>query len=389
MYKTRNLSSLIAKTFKSISDNNVNFTRSLFSASSIGMDNYKQSREKTKLQVTSIDKFKEKMQEFVNDENSKNLIFTEDLKNMVHIAQKEDNELLIQMIKRFCSQSKEVRFGNFIFGPPVMRFYHYIRDADTALTMFKDESFGGFFDQIITYQILLDLLFETGNYQSILETYDVIQSRQLQGARNPKHALILVFAACYKLNTKESLEYAKNIWHTSIERGHIPLRRAGTFFAALALKHDQAPVALEILMNLKGQNYVSVRALKLLALANLKRFDDLLPILRTILDMSNSSMGKQTIPGDVISQLEEMFKENNNKDIQTDFEKIVDFIRSHGHISNETLEQVLCSEINLINPNNPQQPYQGAPVRRVRSLNQVELDRPSRTFRRPGLHELN
>lgn len=61
------------------------------------------------------------MDEFVKDESSKNLVFTEDLKNMLHISEKTDVELLSQMIKKFCSQSQETRFGNFVFGPPIMR----------------------------------------------------------------------------------------------------------------------------------------------------------------------------------------------------------------------------------------------------------------------------
>lgn len=70
------------------------------------------AREKVKMQVSNVDGFKTKMTEFVTDENSKNLIFTEDLKNMVHICEnKEDIELLKTMIGKFCSQSKEVRFG--------------------------------------------------------------------------------------------------------------------------------------------------------------------------------------------------------------------------------------------------------------------------------------
>lgn len=35
------------------------------------------ARERTKLQVTNVDNFKAKMQEFVDDETSQNMIFTE------------------------------------------------------------------------------------------------------------------------------------------------------------------------------------------------------------------------------------------------------------------------------------------------------------------------
>jgi hypothetical protein len=64
------------------------------------------------MQISNIEGFKNKMNEFVRDENSKNLIFTEDLKNMVHICEnQEDIQLLKTMVEKFNSQSREVRFG--------------------------------------------------------------------------------------------------------------------------------------------------------------------------------------------------------------------------------------------------------------------------------------
>lgn len=346
------------------------------------------------------------MQEFVKDESSKNnLIFTEDLKNMVHIAEKDNTPLLISMIKRFCSQSKEVRFGNFVFGPVVMRLFHHLHDQKTALELFKDESLNGFFDQLITYQILLDLLYESGNYQEVLDTFNIIRSRQLQGSRYPKHSIIIVLAACYKLNTPEAYAYGKEVWHGAIEAGHYPLRRAATFLATLAYLQNDPAVAIEVLGNLRGQNYVSVRALKSLALTRTKRYEDVIPILRSILDIANPMFNKQTFPKDTIEILKKEFEAGADKDLQQDFEKVCGFLENHGHISNQTLDEILCSEIQMLDPdrrqtnqygdgggnqrfNNNRGGYERGGVRK--DLRQVELDRPSRPYtRRPGLHELN
>lgn len=134
------------------------------------------------------------MHEFVKDENSKNLIFTEDLKNLLHIAEKTDVPLLSQMISKFCTQSKEVRFGNYVFGPPVMRLLHLLKDSETAMKLFQDEQLDGFFDQLITYQLLLDLLFESKQYQEVLDMFEIIKSRQVQGGRFSKHVLVLSLA---------------------------------------------------------------------------------------------------------------------------------------------------------------------------------------------------
>lgn len=77
-------------------------SRSLYSASSLGLDNYLGTREKIQnYMIDNADKFRGKMTEFLED-GSKNMIFTEDLKNMVHIVQKDqqDIQLTINMIKK-------------------------------------------------------------------------------------------------------------------------------------------------------------------------------------------------------------------------------------------------------------------------------------------------
>lgn len=76
--------------------------RSLYSAASLGLDNYLGTREKVQHHmIDNGDKFRVKMAEFLGD-GTKNMIFTEDLKNMVHIVQKDqqDIELTINMIKK-------------------------------------------------------------------------------------------------------------------------------------------------------------------------------------------------------------------------------------------------------------------------------------------------
>jgi pentatricopeptide repeat domain-containing protein 2 len=69
------------------------------------------------------------------------MIFTEDLKNMIHIADSSsDIELIEKMIKKFAGQNKDLRFGNYIFGPVAMRMFYHMKDEETALKLFKDES---------------------------------------------------------------------------------------------------------------------------------------------------------------------------------------------------------------------------------------------------------
>ncbi len=42
------------------------------------------------------------------------------------------------------------------------------------------------------------MLYEQGRYQDVIDVFQVIRSRQIQGGMYPRHVVLLVFAACYK-----------------------------------------------------------------------------------------------------------------------------------------------------------------------------------------------
>lgn len=63
---------------------------------------------------------------------------------------------------------------------------------------FTEENGNGFFDQLVSYQILLDMLYNNGKYDEVIKTFEMIKSRQVQGGKYPKHVIVLVFASCYK-----------------------------------------------------------------------------------------------------------------------------------------------------------------------------------------------
>lgn len=332
---------------------------------------------------------------------------------VVHISEKSDLELLTKMIGKFCSQNKDVRFGNYVFGPPVMRLLYHLGDPNTALKLFKDEAMeqNGFFDQIVTYQLILDLLFTKGRYQDVLDTFEIIKNRQVQGGRFPKNVVVLAFAACYKLNSKASLEYATNLYREAISRGNILMRRGVTFFASLAVQQSAPEVALEVLSTVKQQTYLTVRSIKALALADVKRFDDVVPILRSVLEIDNPMVNKQTFPKSAVEQLKIAFEGNTNKDLQADFVKVVSFLEKHGHITEDSLDDLLCADIQQVIQPPSFDRYQGnsrVDDRNYRNYNRDssrdgygqrdnqrrfqnrdQFDNSSGRTRRPGLHELN
>lgn len=57
----------------------------------------------------------------------------------------------------------------------------------------------GFFDQVTSYHIALDLLYKKGMYDEMLKVFDLLQDRQLYGSKYPRECVVLALAACYKL----------------------------------------------------------------------------------------------------------------------------------------------------------------------------------------------
>jgi pentatricopeptide repeat domain-containing protein 2 len=64
---------------------------------------------------------------------------------------------------------------------------------------FRDPELEDFFAQLVTYQILMDLLFQNERYQDMLDVFEIIKQRQHQEGKFPKNVVILTFAACFKL----------------------------------------------------------------------------------------------------------------------------------------------------------------------------------------------
>ncbi|XP_021943811.1 pentatricopeptide repeat-containing protein 2, mitochondrial [Folsomia candida] len=321
--------------------------RTLFAVQALGVDGYEKQRERTVQQFAGMtDKFREKMKEF-STTGSKNMIFTEDLKNMVHMIEDnpEDMALVLQMMKRFNQQNRHLRFGNFVFGPVVMRMYHFLNQPTQALQAFKDPELEGFFDQLATYQVLCDLLYNNAMYQEVIDVFEIVKSKQVQGTKYPRNVLVIVFASCYKLNTVQSYEYALSLLQQMKTVGALPVRRLVTYAAGLAVNQNAPNIALEILSLSGVSNYVTIRNLKLLSLSELGRPEDCLPILRTSIEVDNPTGEKRsTVCSDVLEKVAQAVAKANNKEVTVEFEKITKALKETGQIS-ENLKSILDADI--------------------------------------------
>lgn len=131
-------------------------------------------------------------------------------------------------------QSNTLRFTTFTFGPIVMRLLSILKKPTLAYSLFKDKVFvnvytflitksknvmvytflwelcyfqelDGFFDQMSSFTILMDNLLEGEMYNEVLEVYDIVCKKMLDGVRYPHDAVILASAACLKLVCKSLL----------------------------------------------------------------------------------------------------------------------------------------------------------------------------------------
>ncbi|XP_050539963.1 pentatricopeptide repeat-containing protein 2, mitochondrial-like [Daktulosphaira vitifoliae] len=371
---------------------NVVCKRNLYEPAAIGIDKYQFYRDKLSNQYSEVDRqtFFKRMTSF-SDPESLSLIFTEDLKQIVHMINDNEEELSLveKMMKKFNQQSKGLRFGNFTFGPVVMRMYYHLNKPESALKMFFEPELEGFFNHLTSYQILMDLLFINAKYDEILNVYKTIQERQLQIAKFPKGVMMLVYAACYKLNTSEAFEYACKLWTEQQEAGHIPIRKTVTFFAANALNQNSPHIALEVISTIRNQAYVTLRNIKVVALSDLGRIQDVLPILRSVLSLDQPSDSyniavKQTFCRDVINIVKNAVEKSDNEGIMMEFNRILSQFDELSIISESTLDSILCSNVKMIE--RPDKDF------RQNTMVAASYDnsRPfkKREYKRPGLSEM-
>ncbi|CAN7945603.1 unnamed protein product [Ixodes pacificus] len=340
-------------------------TRSLYGASFLGLDKYLEQRERTRQQFTgSKDKFFQRISQYFNAEGAgTGMVFTEDLKHVVCLCEdkEEDIDLVIRMMKRFNQQNKELRFGTFVFGPVALRLFYHLRKPDIVVQVLKDEELDGFFDQFSSYQIAMDLLFKEQRYQDALDVFASIQNKQLYGTKYPRECMVLALASCYKLNTREHYEYAVRLVQEARSVGALVLRKGLAFAAALAINHNEPKVAMELLALSAQLNYITVLNLRMMALADLDRLEDVFLTLRSIVHQDvpvQSRVEHQVLP-ETVTKVEQSLERLGDKEKAHIFEQMKRALKENNHLSERSLDELLC------------QPLQQRPFNRDRDLDRT------------------
>ena len=131
-----------------------------------------------------------------------------------------------------------------------------------------------------------------------------------------------------------------NLWRELKQANHIPMRRVVTFAAALAYNQKEYNMAIDILSNSKDDNYVVVRSIKMISLAELGRIDDALMLLKMMVQKEvyqkdDLTSSVPALPKNVIDSLRTLIERCDNKEWNYEFDRIVAILKAHNQISDK------------------------------------------------------
>lgn len=320
--------------------------RFIYAEKSIGVTAYENTRLLFRNQFMSIeDTFRSKMQEACDKEDG--VIFTEDLKAMLHLAQKneDDMKLVLRMIEKYLLTSKDLKFGSFTFGPVVMRMFYYLKEPQRAFSAISNPAFNDFFNQRSSYQIVMCLLYQFEMYNEMRQVFNSLLQSDTQ-KRHGMSCLTVVLAGCYKQNTPEVFNYALDSWKSLTSNGTVSSGRATALLASMALKQNAPEIALEVLSTLQKQYFINVRCLKLLAYMKLHNYIHIIPLIKKTLERDMDGNVKHTYFADVIYALEDQLRnENCDGDLSELFKLISELKRQERLTTHITLEENLLKPV--------------------------------------------
>lgn len=318
---------------------NVGFIRCLYAERDLGITMYENARFLFRNQFMTIeDTFRTKMKEICEDENG--VIYTEDLKAMLHLARETDDDmqLLSNMLVKYAKSKDERRFSSYAFSPVVMRMYYYLNQPQQALNVFNDPIFAENFHYRSSFRILMCLLFKNNMYKEMRDTFE--KTCNSKGMNFIGSSSVLMYAGCLKENTPEALEFALKHWKEQYLTAR-PALRSCALISLLAIKNNAAETAVEILSVVDRQGSITVRCLKLVAYMHLQRYMQIIPMLRHAVENRDNSVFKEQFFADVIYELEEKLTtaDTNERD---DLLHLVGEVKKLGLIdTHSTLEEFL------------------------------------------------
>ncbi|XP_033862364.2 pentatricopeptide repeat-containing protein 2, mitochondrial-like [Acipenser ruthenus] len=267
------------------------------------------------------------------------LVLKDELKLVLHLCQTpEDVEVAKNAIYRYHEENGNVAFGEFKFGPLFMRLCYELGLEETAAELVKDKALKGFFSDSTSFNIVMDMLFIKGYYDSALE---VLLDMKIQGVSFNKDTCTLASAICYKLNTAESYRICTLILEETQSKGkHVP-RQAFFFAIALALKQEDVERARSLYSQIMNTESKVCLNLKVLLLGLSGALKDLLSFLESaIVTDTPTFVKKPAFSQEVLETVRE--KMEHSTQLHSRFEDIFAKLRLSGQVTDVTLDIMLC-----------------------------------------------
>ncbi|KAL1782898.1 pentatricopeptide repeat-containing protein 2, mitochondrial isoform X1 [Sigmodon hispidus] len=271
--------------------------------------------------------------------NQNKLILKEELKTVLHLCQsREDVELVKSIIYRYHAENRNFTVGEYKFGPVFMRLCYELDLEDSAVELIKDKHLQGFFLDPTSFNILMDMLFTKGKYESALE---VLIEMKNQDVKFNKDTYILAFAICYKLNSLESFKICTTLREEALIKGDVIARRASCFAVALALNQNQVEKAMSIFSQIMNPESITCTNLNILIHVQSNMLKELIKILQDNVDRNVSIFVKRhPFSEEVLAKVREKLKDNPT--LTAKFDEVYGKLHINGQITIYTLDAMLC-----------------------------------------------
>lgn len=329
---------------------NLQGIRCLFSPENLGYEGYKRQKAIVTEQVGNArERFFERLDSYIG-ESENNSVFSEDLKASIYLAESDKEIGLVDtMIRRYHTSNIGLKISSFIFGPVALRLLHVQNKPDIAISLFKDPSMDGFFDQMSSFMIYMDLLYKNQKYVECLEAMDKMIEKSMGGIKFSMDCLTLAAASCYKLNKPELVQKVVGYLHQAKELDYPISMRTIVYSAMLASNQKNHAQALQILSMINSEQEarspVSYLNVKIHVLTELDRFEDAVGLLTMIVQTDEPFGNKRDIFEEVLRKLTDKLKETKNLTLLAKAEKIEKSLKSCGRLMAFPFVEYLDSEI--------------------------------------------
>ncbi|CAF1168246.1 unnamed protein product [Rotaria sordida] len=320
--------------------------RTIFSSSTIGLDNFKLAREQyVSHHSPSIDGFKKRFLDSVNKPDAQ--IFTEDLRNMIMSADSDEEiDAVIQALRKY--NSNKLKFTEYHFGSPIMRLLYIRNKPDLAMKLFMDESLKNIFNDSGSALILLNKLVEDKRYDDAIKIFEYGMQRGFSttsGRAYPTDAVILVVEALYRQNTKQSLAKAKELVTKIIERDADINPRTAAMIALLAIQHNESSFAMEIIGALRSPNLTTIQNIRAICYAEMGRAEEAINVVHLLADQPPIDNDYRRVFPLVLQHIKKVVEKSKDEDLKTRFEDLSKFVSENNRLSTTDLSDFLNEPI--------------------------------------------